>query len=260
MDTLVHPSGRETQLVNTNRLIKYYDKCKTGKTGFTDEAGYCLASTASNSNLNLIAVVLKCDKAQDRFKESVDLYNYGFANFENKKIIDVNSPIDSIIKVSGGKEDVVGLRYANDYSVVCRKGDSSSYSIDISNISTIKAPQKAGQKVGTATILKDGKIIAATSLNLGTVRLKELFYDKGDFKGATQFIKDKINALNGEFKSEQIVAIGGSLRAISKAIMERSNYAYKVLHGFCYELRKEGAFIKKIANAKPNDLKELCIK
>ena len=108
--------------------------------------------------------------------------------------------------------------------------------------------------------IKDGKMIAATSLNLGTVRLKELFYDKGDLKGATQFIKDKISTLNGEFKSEQIVAIGGSLRAISKAIMERSNYAYKVLHGFCYELRKEGAFIKKIANAKPNDLKELCIK
>lgn len=166
MDTLVHPSGRETQLVNTNRLIKYYDKCKTGKTGFTDEAGYCLASTASNSNLNLIAVVLKCDKAQDRFKESVDLYNYGFANFENKKIIDVNSPIDSSIKVSGGKEDVVGLRYANDYSVVCRKGDSSSYGIDISNISTIKAPQKAGQKVGTATILKDGKIIGEVDVVL----------------------------------------------------------------------------------------------
>lgn len=108
--------------------------------------------------------------------------------------------------------------------------------------------------------IKDGKMVAATSLNLGTVRLKELFYDKGDFSGAEQFIKEKISTLKNEFKSEQIVAIGGSLRAISKAIMERNNYSYTVLHGFCYELKKEGAFIKKIAAAKPNDLKGLYIK
>lgn len=108
--------------------------------------------------------------------------------------------------------------------------------------------------------IKDGKMVATTSLNLGTVRLKELFYDKGDFKGAAAFIKEKIEALGAEFKSEQMVAIGGSLRAISSAIMERENYAYKVLHGFCYELKKEGEFIKKIASAKPNELKNLGIK
>lgn len=108
--------------------------------------------------------------------------------------------------------------------------------------------------------IKDGKMVATTSLNLGTVRLKELFYDKGDFKGAAAFIKEKIEALGAEFKSEQMVAIGGSLRAISSAIMGRENYAYKVLHGFCYELKKEGEFIKKIASAKPNELKNLGIK
>ena len=87
MDTLVHASGRETELVNTNRLIKYYSNCKAGKTGFTDEAGYCLVSMATNENLNLIAVTLNCDKPQDRFKESMDLFNYGFANYENVLII-----------------------------------------------------------------------------------------------------------------------------------------------------------------------------
>ncbi len=97
MDSFVHPSGRVTELVNTNRLIKYYDYCKSGKTGFTDEAGYCLSSTASNGNLNLIAVTLKCANPQDRFKESMELYNYGFANFENKKIIDSSIPFDTLV-------------------------------------------------------------------------------------------------------------------------------------------------------------------
>lgn len=159
MDKFVHPSGRETELVNTNRLIKYYDKCHTGKTGFTDEAGYCLASSASNNGLNLIAVVLKCDKPQDRFKESIDLYNYGFANYTNKKIIDSTSDYMSI-KVGGGKVKSAKVGYESDYCVVCKKDDTSGYDIDIKLDNMIKAPSKIGTKVGIATILKDGKVIS----------------------------------------------------------------------------------------------------
>lgn len=166
MDTFTHPSGRQTELVNTNRLIKYYDKCKTGKTGFTDEAGYCLASSASSNGLNLIAVTLKCDKAQDRFKESMELFNYGFANFENKKLIDSSKSINQKVSVSGGKLTEVEIGFKNDFSVVCKKGDGSNYEVKINFEKSISAPKNKNFKVGVATIVKEGKIVGEVDVIL----------------------------------------------------------------------------------------------
>ncbi|MBQ2864877.1 MAG: D-alanyl-D-alanine carboxypeptidase [Clostridia bacterium] len=177
MDTFTHPSGRQTELVNTNRLIKYYSNCKTGKTGFTDEAGYCLASSASNGNLNLIAVTLKCDKAQDRFKESMDLYNYGFANFENKKLIDSSVPLTEQIKVSGGKVNYANCKFKNDFSVVTKKGTNKKYDIKIDLINSVKAPQTLGSKVGNATIVKDGKVVGEVEIVLADNLEKQGFKD-----------------------------------------------------------------------------------
>ena len=164
MDSFVHPSGRVTELVNTNRLIKYYDYCKSGKTGFTDEAGYCLSSTASNGNLNLIAVTLKCKNPQDRFKESMELYNYGFANFENKKVIDVNAPFDKTIKVVGGKQSSANLKLKNDFYALSKKGDKSEINVKYEIQNSINAPKKLGDVVGSALITQNGKIIGEVDI------------------------------------------------------------------------------------------------
>lgn len=177
MDNFVHPSGRTTELVNTNRLIKYYDYCKSGKTGFTDEAGYCLSSTASNGNLNLVAVTLKCANAQDRFKESMELYNYGFANYENKKVIDTANVFDKTIKVSGGKNSYAKLALKNDFSALTKKGDKGEISINYEIANSIKAPLKFGDKVGTATIVKEGKIIGEVDVVLAEDVLKASYGD-----------------------------------------------------------------------------------
>lgn len=177
MDSLTHPSGRKTELVNTNRLIKYYDKCKTGKTGFTDEAGYCLATTATNGNLNLVAVTLKCNEAQDRFKESIDLYNYGFANFENKKIIDSSVALENQIKVNGGKTDFAQIGFKNDFSAVAKKGDKSNYDVKINIAKSVKAPMQENAKVGVATIVKDGKVVGEVDIVLKQKLEKQNFKD-----------------------------------------------------------------------------------
>ena len=108
--------------------------------------------------------------------------------------------------------------------------------------------------------IQNGKITHTMSLNLGTVRLKELFYDNNDEKGANTLINELCSRIPDEFKSENIIAIGGSLRAITNAIINRSNYPMKELHGFCYELKKESSFLKKISSSKDNALKELGIK
>lgn len=159
MDTLVHPSGRETELVNTNRLIKYYTYCETGKTGFTDEAGYCLSSTASKNNFKLICVVLGCDSSADRFSESVELYNLAYANFIGEKIIDCNKILDKEIKVLNGKKDSVQLKPKEDYLLTVGVNEDKIYEIKYDVPDNIKAPIYEGDCIGTMYVIVDGQII-----------------------------------------------------------------------------------------------------
>ena len=97
MDTLKHSAGRETELVNTNKLIRYYNGCDGGKTGSTNEAGYCLVATAKRGNMRLIGAVLGCNSGKDRFSKTADVLNYGFNNFISSKIVSSEQNIDNNI-------------------------------------------------------------------------------------------------------------------------------------------------------------------
>ena len=177
MDKLVHPSGRVTELVNTNRLIKYYDYCKGGKTGYTDEAGYCLTSSASNGNLNLIAVVLNTSNAANRFKESMELYSYGFANFENAKIVDSTISLKDKLAVSGGKVKEVEIRVMEDYFALSKKGDTAKYSISYEVPEQITAPKEKDEIIGNCLVLKNGVVVKEIPIGICEKIEKQSFAD-----------------------------------------------------------------------------------
>ena len=82
MDKIQHKTNY-TEMTNTNKLVKFYDGCDGGKTGFTNEAGFCLTATAKRGNMRLIASVLKANTSQDRFNTVSSLFNYGFNNYSN---------------------------------------------------------------------------------------------------------------------------------------------------------------------------------
>ena len=88
MTELIHPSKRKTDIVNTNRLIRTYEGCDSGKTGFTSEAGFCLSASATRGGMRLIGVVIGADSSKTRFNEMANMFNYGFASYENKVIIE----------------------------------------------------------------------------------------------------------------------------------------------------------------------------
>ena len=73
-------------------------------------------------------------------------------------------------------------------------------------------------------LYKDRKVIKTISLNLGTVRLKELFFDSSDINGAKKYILNELDKLDDDFISEDIVGIGGTLRTLSKIIMEKEKH------------------------------------
>lgn len=179
MDTLTHPSGRVTELVNTNRLVKYYDKCVSGKTGFTDEAGYCLSSVADNDNMCLIAVTLKCDKANDRFEDCVKLFNWGFANFRAKKLISCNDMQQIDIKF--GEKDSVKVSAERDFVKVTRVDDNGDVDITY-EYDKVSGPLKENDVCGKITVVdKNGVVLDEINIiareTVGRAKLPDIFED-----------------------------------------------------------------------------------
>ena len=157
MDELIHPSGRKTELVNTNKLTRYYKGCDAGKTGSTSEAGYCLCASAKRDDMRLISVVIGSKTGQDRFNESASLFNYGFANFENKNIISSTTPLGKI-EVKRAKINEIEYYAEKPFYGLCKKGETDAFKTEIELDDSISAPIKAGEKIGTITVIKDGQV------------------------------------------------------------------------------------------------------
>lgn len=158
MDELVHPSGRKTELVNTNRLVRYYQGCDGGKTGSTNEAGCCLGASAKRNDMRLISVVVGAPNSKTRFNESAELFNYGFANFESECLVCDEKPI-ATLPVSKGKVESADVYADGSFCAVVKKGDKSGYEVEIKTDASLKAPSKAGDVVGQAVITKNGNVV-----------------------------------------------------------------------------------------------------
>ncbi len=163
MEDFVHPSGRKTEIVNTNRLIKYYDGCDSGKTGSTNEAGCCLSASAKRNNMRLISVVIGAQNSKTRFNECSKLFNYGFANFENKEIVGTEKALLKL-PVNKGKVCEVEVFSQESFSVVSRKGDKTEYDVSFEKPNKVSAPLSKGNKVGKVIVSKDGNVLKEINL------------------------------------------------------------------------------------------------
>lgn len=158
MDELVHPSGRKTELVNTNKLIRYFDGCDGGKTGSTNEAGCCLTASAKRGDMRLISVIIGAENSKTRFNESSLLLNYGFANFENRFLVLTDNVLANV-KVGKGKKENCDVFAKENFVALVKKGDDTTYETILNVPEILKAPLKQGDKIGTIQITKDGNII-----------------------------------------------------------------------------------------------------
>lgn len=155
LEDFVHPDNRVTSMTNTNKLLRKYNLCDGGKTGFTNEAGFCFTATAKKDNLRLISAVLGADSSDHRFESTVNMFNYGFANYKNKLILDKEVTLKEQFAISGGKKDcVVVYPNRNAYAFTeINKEPEISYNIIHY---PVKAPIAKGQPVGKIEIYKDG--------------------------------------------------------------------------------------------------------
>lgn len=167
MDTL---RDGKSSLVNTNKLIRNYKGATGLKTGSTSIALYNLSASATRNNLSLIAVVMKAPTSPIRFAEAQKLLDYGFNNFEYKKLANKNDLIKEI-SVDKGIENSVNAILENDSGVLIQKGQNKDVVQTVQLFDNINAPVSAGQVLGNITYsLNDvevGKvnIIAEKSVN-----------------------------------------------------------------------------------------------
>jgi D-alanyl-D-alanine carboxypeptidase/D-alanyl-D-alanine carboxypeptidase (penicillin-binding protein 5/6) len=152
------PYGR--WLSNSNKLLTLYDYCTGVKTGFTDEAGRCLVSSATKNGVNLIAVTLF---APDDWNDHIKMFNYGFAATHNKTLsVDIGEPT---VNVAGGTADAVSLKLKNLPTLLEIDGENQPQ-IDCKILvpGYVFAPVAKGETVGKAQFITDGKVFDTVDL------------------------------------------------------------------------------------------------
>lgn len=164
LEDFAHPDGRTTRITNTNKLIRFYEGCDGGKTGYTSEAGFCLAATAKRGDTRLVSVVIGSDQSQKRFSESKAMLNYAFNCYENKKILEAGKAIERKLPVKGSKISEVDICAEKNLSAFVRKGEAGGLSVDYQIPDEAKAPIAKGDCVGEAHLFRDGIEIARTRL------------------------------------------------------------------------------------------------
>lgn len=135
--------GGEFKLWNTNKLLKWYQGVDVGKTGWTNEAKYCLASSAERDGLRLITVFLGTPEPKSHFRESIKLYKYGFARYKAINLLAKGATIKSL-PVSKGTVDKVEVVTADRVGVVVPKGEDLGFSTRLELPSRVTAPIAKG--------------------------------------------------------------------------------------------------------------------
>ncbi len=189
-DYLTKPDGSQIWLVNTNRLVRFYDGVDGLKTGYTTEAGYCLTATAKKNDLRLISVVMKSPSAEERSSDTSTLLSYGFNSFKSNVIYSKEDALGKVT-VEKGKIKEVDVYLKEDATEILSVTERpSDYTFNL-KVDKIEAPVKSGTIVGTAEIIdSNGNIIDEVEIIVKEDIEKAGFFDylKQSFKFITSGI------------------------------------------------------------------------
>ena len=169
-------------LVNTNRLVRFKEGVDGLKTGFTDEAGYCLTATMKKDNMRLITVVMKEENTSKRSADTTKMLDYGFNIYMVQTILDEKTTIEKK-KVELGKTLTTEIVPKENITILNKKSEEQKNITYKTNINKIIAPVKKGDKVGTIDIIEDNNIISTidatvkediSKVNILTIYLRNL--------------------------------------------------------------------------------------
>ena len=162
MDTL---RGGASELVNTNKLIRFYEGATGLKTGSTDNALYCLSGTAERDGMELIAVILKGATSAQRFEDAKILLNHGFSTYALKKIVPETAlpPIPVMLGTQATVQPVMESASA----LLLEKAKAANLEQTVTLAEQVEAPVAKGAQLGTLTVTSGGSVVAEIPLTAG---------------------------------------------------------------------------------------------
>ena len=164
-DYLREDTDRKIWLVNTNRLVRFYDGVDGLKTGYTEDAGYCMTATAEKDGMRIIAVVMGEETSKIRNQEVSEMLDYAFAQYKVINMLKNKSSLGKY-RVENGKDEYVKVVPLEEATVVKKKSEKDgNLSYDI-KLKALKAPLKIGDNVGTLTIKEDGNSVKTLNLTV----------------------------------------------------------------------------------------------
>lgn len=150
-------------LTNTNKMIRTYQGAIGGKTGFTQDAGYCLAEAAQRDSTRMIAVVLGCKDSKVRFAETARLLDHGFASYETVPVAKKGKQLRTVILPKSDQREVAAVPEET-ISATIRKGSNAKIRTKINIDRSVACPVKKGEKLGTIHVYSGSKKIASYPL------------------------------------------------------------------------------------------------
>lgn len=184
--TITHANGKSLWLVNTNKLIKFYNGLDGLKTGFTDNAGYCLTGSMKRNDMRLITVTMKAPTKEDRNTDTINMMEYAYSMFYKDTILKSDKKLGTMF-VDNSKKRKVNYYLEKDATVVVPKDVRNidyKYTIDLTNA---KAPLKKGDKVGTLKLSVNNEEISYNVIVNESV-LKSNFFNR-----ILNYFKDILN-------------------------------------------------------------------
>ena len=185
MDTL---RDGESELVNTNKLVRFYEGTTGLKTGTTSKAGCCLSASAKRGDTELVAVIMGATNSNERFSGAKKLLDFGFANYCMSEIKSSAKTEDLKSNVKNGTEKVVYGKAENNVKLLLKKEDAQSVEQRLSMEDEIEAPIHKGDTIGTVDVYIGeelvGKIDIKATKQIDRIKYKTtlLWIIKGIFK------------------------------------------------------------------------------
>ncbi len=152
----------ESELVNTNKLVRFYEGTTGLKTGTTSGAGYCLSATAERNGLELVAVIMSGDTSNDRFNGAKKLLDYGFANYEYASI---EPKLDmSELAVENGVAQKVKIIAPHSFGALLKKSEAAAVTQQLNLKENIIAPVKKDEVIGTVDFYLNDEMIGQVNV------------------------------------------------------------------------------------------------
>lgn len=163
-DYLREGEDNEFWLVNTNKLVRFYDGVDGLKTGFTNEAKYGLTATAEKNGMRVISVVMGADSPKKRNSYTTDMLDYAFHQFKTKKVFAKGDHITSL-KLLKADNPNINVVTSNPVSILHQTGETTdNISTNVNMDEHVQAPLDKGEQVGTLVVKKGKETISETPL------------------------------------------------------------------------------------------------